>query len=99
LGEFETVINNTNNYRELHFITIENSPSPSSVYIRPCLHCKKFGIAFIKQLSGEKEQNILFLALINRENLTSHEALYLFLFGKTILSEEKKKKEKDTIFF
>ena len=32
-------------------ITVENSPNPSSVYIRLCKHRKKFSIAFIKYFS------------------------------------------------
>ena len=40
LGEFETVMQ-----------TVENSPNPSSVYIRLCKHRKKISIAFIKYFS------------------------------------------------
>ena len=44
-------------------ITVENSPNPSSGYIRLCKHRKKFSIAFIKYFSKliRQMKGILFI--------------------------------------
>ena len=52
-------------------VTIENSTTPSSVYIRLCIHSKKvFYCVYKNNFPDKKKQNSLFMALIKREILT-----------------------------
>ena len=58
-------------------ISVENSPNPSSVYIRVCKHRKKsFLLLLGNNFPEEKSKTLLFRALIKREILTSREVLY-----------------------
>ena len=63
-------------------ITVENSPNPSSVYIRLCKHRKKFSIAFIKYFPKLIRQlkGILFVDfLIQKEFLNTRSRQSSFL--------------------
>ena len=81
MGEFETDIP----------VTIENSPTPSSVYIRLCINSKKvFYCVYKNNFPDKKKQNSLFMALIKREILTSHKGLYTkFCRGNQFLFRKK----------
>ena len=57
-------------------ITVENSPNPSSVYIRLCKYRKKVFYCFYKITFARKKENSLFRAVIEREILTSCKVLY-----------------------
>ena len=59
---------------------------------------KKFSIAFIKQLSQEKKQTLLFRALIKREILTSRKVLYTKLVRAISLRFAKKMLSKTRVF-
>ena len=55
-------------------ITVENSPNPSSVYIRLCKHGKKFSIAFIKYFSKlilQMKGNFVYNFLIPKDFLNT----------------------------
>ena len=67
LGEFKLETNSR------VCITVENSPNPSSVYIRLCKHRKKVFYCFFKIPFPREKGNALFMALIKREILTNRE--------------------------
>ena len=54
----------------------QDSPNPSSVYIRLCKHRKKVFYCFYKITFRRKKKNSLFRLLVKREILTSREVLY-----------------------
>ena len=73
-------------------ITIENSPSPWSVYIRLCKHRKKVFYCFYKITFPRKNAKLFVMAMIKRRILTSRKVLYTktsnqFLFCKKMLSK------------
>ena len=76
-------------------IMVDNSPSPSSVYVRICKHRKKsFLLLLWNNFPEKKSKALLFRALIKREILTSREVLYTMLvrviipcFPKEMLSK------------
>ena len=57
-------------------ITVENSPNPSSVYIRLCKHRKKVFYSFYKITFPRKNAKLFVIALIKREILTSRKVMY-----------------------
>ena len=69
MGEFETDKPETK-WRVCR-ITVENSPNPSSVYIRLGKHRKKVFYCFYKITFPRKNANLFVIALIKREILTS----------------------------
>ena len=64
----------------------QDSPNPSSVYIRLCKHKKKVIYYFYKITFPRKKKNSLFRLLIKREILTSREVLYTKLNVRVISS-------------
>ena len=57
----------------------QDSPNPSSVYIRLCKHRKKVFYCFYK-ITFPRKKNSLFRLLIKREILTSREVLYSLMY-------------------
>ena len=73
-------------------VTVENSPNPSSVYIRQCKHRKKVFYYFYKITFPRKNAKFFVMAMIKRDILTSRKVLYTksctrnqFLFCKKML--------------
>ena len=73
---------------------VENSPNPSSVYIRLCKHREKVFYCFYKITFLRKNAQLFVMAMIKREILTSRKVLYTksctrnqFLFCKKMLSK------------
>ena len=64
----------------------QDSPNPSSVYIRLCKHRKKVFYCFYKITFPRKKKNSLFRLLIKREILTTREVLYTKLNVRVISS-------------
>ena len=58
------------------YITVSNSPNPSSVYMRICKHRKKVFYYFYKITFPKKNAKLFVMALIKGEILTSHKVLY-----------------------
>ena len=75
--------------------TVENSPNPSSVYIRICKHREKVFYCFYKiSFPVKKSKTLFFKILIKTQILTSREVLYTKLvrvispcFAKKMLSK------------
>ena len=61
-------------------ITVENSPNPSSVYIRLCKHRKKVFYCFYKKNFPKKNAKLFVMELIKREILTSRKVVYTKAF-------------------
>ena len=57
-------------------ITVENSPNPSSVFIRLCKYREDVFYCFGKSTFPRKNAKLFVMALIKREILTSREVLY-----------------------
>ena len=89
MGEFETWV----------CITVENSPNPSSVYIRIWKHKKKsFLFLLSNNFPKKKSKPLFFRALIKREILTSHKVLYTKLVHIISPCFAKKKLSKIRVF-
>ena len=57
----------------------QDSPTPSSVYIRLCKHRKKVSYCFYK-ITFPRKKNSLFRLLVKREILTRREVLYRLMY-------------------
>ena len=64
----------------------QDSPNPSSVYIRLCKHRKKVFYCFYKITFPRKKKNSLFRLLIKREIPISREVLYTKLNVRVVSS-------------
>ena len=64
----------------------QDSPTPSSVYIRLCKHRKKVFYCFSKITFPRKKKNSLFRLLAKREILSGREVLYRKLNVRVISS-------------